>query len=120
MYVGLDRHSEASLLAALDDAGIKYDSFRPMPGRIMASGTMVEIAQVAGISGAVATVLVAWIKARASRRVILTIRGNQVVHLEGYSVQQVQDLLPAVNRLSAIDTQPVEQPSGATDDSGRK
>ena len=109
MRVDLSRNGEESFLSSLKAAGIPYETFSATPGQIMASGTMIAIAQTAAISGALATVLVAWIKARASRKIILTLEGHKVVHLEGYTVEQVQELLPLVDRLSAIDTQPAEQ-----------
>lgn len=108
MRVALFKDSQASFLQALDEAGISYEERRPIPGQIMASGSMVLIAQTAAITGSIATVLVAWIKARASRKIILTLQGNKVVHLEGYTIEQVRELLPLVDHMTAIDTQPAE------------
>ena len=80
-----------------------------MPGQVMASGSMVVVAQTAAIAGAIATVIVAWIKVGASRKIILTLQGNKVVHLEGYTIDQVRELLPLVDHMAAIDTHPAEQ-----------
>lgn len=108
MRVALFKDSHASFLNALDEAGISYEELKPMPGQVMAAGSMVVIAQTTAIAGSIATVLVAWIRSRASRKIILTLQDNRVVHLEGYSVEQVQQLLPLVNHVTAIDTQPAE------------
>jgi hypothetical protein len=113
MRVALFKDSEASFLQALEDADISYEKLSPPRDTVMAAGTMVVIAQTAAIAGSVATVLVAWVKARASRKVILTIQGNKVVHLEGYTVEQVKELLPLVAHMAAIDTQPAEQPNNS-------
>ena len=55
------------------------------------------------VAGSVAAVLVAWLKARASRKVILTLRDKRIVHIEGYSVEQVKELLPSVDHGTAFD-----------------
>jgi Effector Associated Constant Component 1 len=107
--VTLFKDSQESVLQALNEAGISYEELRPVPGQVRASGAMVVIAQTAAIAGSIATVLVAWIKARASRKIILTLHGHKVVHLEGYTVEQVRELLPLVDHMTAIDTQPAEQ-----------
>ena len=109
MRVALFKDSQASFLQALDEAGIPYEEVRFAPGQVMASGSMVLIAQTAAVAGSIATVLVAWIKARASRKIILTLQGNKIVHLETCTVDQVRELLPLVEQMTAIDTQPEEQ-----------
>ena len=109
MRIALFKDSQASFVQALDDAGVPYEEQQAPPGQAMASGAMIAIAQTAAIAGAVATVLVAWLKARSSRKVILTLHDKRIVHLEGYSVEQVQELLPLVDHGTAIDTQPAEQ-----------
>lgn len=80
----------------------------------MASATYVAIAQIAAVSGAVATVLVAWIKARASRKVILTLKDQKIVHLEGYSVKEVEALLKTTESVAVIDTKPIKNQSNQT------
>jgi hypothetical protein len=107
--VALFKDSEVSFLQALDEAGIVYERAQPHAGSAMAAGTLVTVAQTAAVAGPVAGVLVAWLKARASRKVILSLHGNKVVHLEGYSVQQVKELLPQVEHMSVVDTKPADK-----------
>ena len=109
MRVALFKDSQASFLKDLDDAGVTYEELGVSPGQVMASGTMIVIAQTAAIAGAMATVLVAWLKARASRKVVLTLHDKTIFHLEGYSVEQVRELLPLVDHGAVIDTKPAEQ-----------
>jgi len=113
LRIALFKDSQASFIQILDDVGVPYEELRAPPGQIMASGTMIVIAQTAAIAGAVATVLVAWLKARASRKVILTLHDKRIVHLEGYSVEQVRELLPLVDQGTAIDTRPAEKPDNS-------
>jgi hypothetical protein len=71
----------------------------------MASGALVTVAQTAAIAGAIASVLVAWIRARCSRKISLTLKDGTIVHLEGEPVDRVEELLPLVQRVDAIDTE---------------
>lgn len=109
MRIALFKDSHASFVQTLNDVGVPYEELEAQPGRIMASSTMIVIAQTAAIAGAVATVLVAWLKARASRKIILTLSDNKIVHLEGYSVEQVRELLPLVEHATVIDTKSAEK-----------
>ena len=109
MRVVLFKDSEATFLQALDNADIAYEKVLPRVGSVMAAGTLVTVAQTAAVAGPVAGVLVAWLRARASRKVILSLHGNKVVHLEGYSVQQVKELLPQVEHMSVVDTKPADR-----------
>ena len=77
----------------------------------MASATYVAIGQIAAVSGAVATVLIAWVKARASRKVILTLKDKNIVHLEGYSAKEVEALLKITESVTVIETTPTENQS---------
>lgn len=111
MRIALFKDSVASFLRALTAAGIPHEELRSEPGHVMAAGTLIAVAQTAAFAGPIATVLVTWLKGRASRKVILTLRNRTIVHLEGYSVDQVRELLPLVEHASVVDTEPSEQSS---------
>ena len=108
MRVALFKDSQASFTEALEDANIPYQELRPVPGQVMAAGTLITIALTTAITGPIATVLVAWLRARASRKVMLTLRDKAIIHLEGYSVEQVQQVLEVVEHATVIDTKPAE------------
>ncbi len=111
MRIALFKDSRASFLQDLSVAGIEFEESKPIPGRVMASATYVAIGQIAAVSGAVATVLIAWVKARASRKVILTLKDKNIVHLEGYSAKEVEALLKITESVTVIDTTPTENQS---------
>lgn len=112
MRIALFKDSRASFIHALDEASITYEELKGHPGKVMASGAMIAVAQTAAVAGPIAAVLIAWLKARASRKIILTLQDKRIVHLEGYSVEQVKELLPLVDHVTAIDTE--SHTSGAT------
>lgn len=104
LYLTVFKDSAPSFLQALSDGQIEHTTIDAKPGVVMASGTAVEIIQTVATSGAIATVLVAWLKARLSRKVILTTRDNEVIHIEGYSIKEIQTLLPLIKSGAVIDT----------------
>lgn len=112
MRIALFKDSRESFIQALDEAGVVYEELKVPPGQVMASGAMVAVAQTAAVAGPIAAVLVAWLKARGGRKVILTLHDKRIVHLEGYSVEQVKELLPLADHGTAIDTKPLA--GGAT------
>lgn len=109
MRVALFKDSQASFLQGLNEAGIPFEELKAASGSVMASGAMVIIAQTVAIAGAIAPVLVAWLKGRASRKIILTLQDRTIIHVEGYSLEQVRELIPLIASMTAIDTSPAEQ-----------
>lgn len=100
----LFKDSEESFLAALQENSVAYSPVHAYSGNVMASGTLISIVQAVASSTAVAAIVASWLKARASRKVIVTTEANQVVHLEGYSVSEVEKILAVAVRVSIIDT----------------
>ena len=114
----LFKDSKASFLSELDRSAIKYNPVEALSSGVMASGTLIAIAQAIASSTAVAAIVVAWLKARASRKIIVTTEANQVVHLEGYSIAEVEKILAIAARVAIIDTSngsQEETQSGASD-----
>lgn len=79
------------------------------PGTVMASGEVLEIVKaLAGLSLApsIAAVIVQWLKAKSSRKVILQTKDNQIIHLEGYSAKEVEKFIAQGKNISIIQTEP--------------
>lgn len=111
MRIALFKDSRVSFLQKLSEADISFEELRPMSGSIMASATYVAVAQTAAVASAVAAVLVTWLKARASRRVILTLKDKQIIQLDGYSVEEVKELLNMTEVATVIYTKPIDNES---------
>jgi len=104
----LFKDSEKSFIAALDAQGISHGRANIFSTEPQASG-VVEI--ITAISEAMpwntlSKVIVEWIKARKSRRVILTTEDNQIFYAEGYSANEVEKMLSKSINITAIDTKP--------------
>ena len=78
----------------------------------MNSGDVVEIlssAKAATPWAAIAAVLVAWLRTRASRKVIITHKNKQIFHAEGMSAEEIERLLPLCGNVVAMETKKPEQ-----------
>ena len=96
--------SHEPFVEMLKDNAIPYSQVQTFSASPMAAGEVIAIAQTIVSSGAVAAVLVAWLKGRATRKVIINTRSNDVIHLEGYSVKEVQTILASAGRVAVFDT----------------
>lgn len=80
----------------------------------MASGGTLELVQSVGNAAfwpSLATVVIAFINSRRGRKVIITTKDRTVVHAEGLSSSELEQVLQKAQNLTAIDpnkTQPIE------------
>ena len=112
--VHLFKDSFGPFLALLNENGIKYQMREVRAGVPMASGGTLELVQAVGNAAfwaSLATVIVAFINSRRSRKVIITTKDGTVVHAEGLSPPELEQVLQRAQSLTAIDpksTQPNE------------
>lgn len=92
-----------SLAEALSNAHIAYTQRNPAPGVVLNASPVIEIAQAVPWAAA-AAVWVAWLRGRASRKIIVTMKDQTIVHAEGLSVEEFEKLLPHAKNVSAVDT----------------
>jgi hypothetical protein len=89
----------------LKASNIEFIERLPASGAIIAAASTIEI--VSGIGAVltpIAAVLVSWIKSKSSRKVMITTKKNEVVHvIQGMSVDEVEQILETSNRLVVID-----------------
>ena len=111
MMISLLGVGSYTLLADFDAAGINYVRCYPEPGQIMNAGEWVEIAKVSVT--AIASVLVAWISARASRKVLIALPDKRTFAVEGRSVDEVERLLSLAMTITALET---KKPDSTKDD----
>lgn len=105
----LFKDSRASMLSLLDDNRISYATQRARPGAVLAGPPEVlELLPSAAMWGALATVICAFLKARHSRKVIITRADRTIIHAEGLTPAELERLLPLAQSITAIDTQPAD------------
>lgn len=109
----LFKESSASFTEALFDGGIEFSRRIQLSEVPATSGWIIEVfssVKEATPWGALAVVIVAWLRAKSSRKVIITTKDNTVVHAEGLSVEQVAKVLESAKNAAAIDIPPKDNP----------
>ncbi len=104
--VHLFKDGSKEFLEMLEASAIEYEKGSLfLPGPIVAAGDVVEIVKAVGgasIIPSLAAVIVQWLKNRGSRKVIVQTKSKEIIHLEGYSVGEVEKALEAAENFSVI------------------
>jgi hypothetical protein len=90
--ITLFRDSYEPFIALLQEGNIEFSERPPQVGVVMNSGLQIACVVTAGL----VRVILAYLKAQQSRKVIITTKGNAVVHFEAEGLSQ-----PALGRLIA-------------------
>lgn len=111
LQVHLFKTSFKPFLELLNEHDVKYQMQAHRSGPQAAASGVVEIVQALGsltIWPSLATVIVAFIKSRDTRKIIITTKDNTVVHAEGLSMKEIEQVLKHTKNMTVIDTQPSE------------
>ena len=104
--VHLFKESFGEILELLNEHDVKYRMREVRMNVPIASGATLEIIQAVGnvaMWGSLATVIVAYIKSRRGRKVIITTKDGTIVHAEGLSHSELNDLLEKASNLTVFD-----------------
>ena len=103
--MALFKDSRDPFISLLKEHGVAYEELMLKANVVMASGFMVEILQSsAPWAASLAAVIIAFLKNRRSRKVIITKADNTVIHCEGLSQNEIEHILLQSKSLFAIDT----------------
>jgi hypothetical protein len=98
------RESFGPIVQLLNEYHVRYSMQQTRSGVPMNSTQVIELLQSAALWSALAAVVVAFIKGRSSRKIIITTKENTVVHAEGLSVEELTEVLKQAKNLTAIET----------------
>lgn len=98
------RNSLGPIVELLDEHQVRYSMQQIPSGVPMNSSRVIELLQSAAMWSALAAVVVAFIKGRSSRKIIITTKENTVVHAEGLSIEELKEVLKQAKNLTAIET----------------
>ena len=90
----------------LNEHGVRYQMREARMGVPMASSGVIEIIQAVGVAsmwGGLAAALVAFIKSRTGRKVIVTTKDNTVIHAEGLTAAELERVLGMAANIAVID-----------------
>lgn len=97
------KDSYAAIAELLDSEEIAWSARKKQQGVITASSEVLEIVLNAGVWGAIATVLIKFIKARHGRRVQITTKNEDVIYAEGLTQKDLEAILQKADRIIAFD-----------------
>lgn len=103
LKIHLFKDSFDPMLELLNEHDIKYQMQGQRAGVISNSSMVVEIIQSPAAWGALATVLVAFLKYRSGRKVMITTKDNKIIHVEGLTAKELEKYLEEAKWLTAID-----------------
>lgn len=81
-----------------------------MPQGVQMSGLTVELVANATLWPSIAAVIIAWIRAKASRHVTITLDDDREIDIRGVDASEVIRLLTIASHVTALDTKPNEPP----------
>lgn len=101
--INVFKGSREPFLSLLREHGIEYEEHAPPIGVVFAAGEWVEVAKSTAVFGSLAAVVVAFLKHRHGRKVIITTKDNTVVHAEGLTHKELEKVLELASNVTAID-----------------
>ena len=107
------KDSAASFTEALKSSGIEFSRRIQLSEGPMNAGWVMDVYSTLKDPApwaALATVLIAWLKAKVNRKVIITTNDNEVIHTEGLSVAETIKILERAKNLTAIEVPPNDNP----------
>jgi hypothetical protein len=100
--ITLFKDSYEPFVALLQESGIEFSERPPQVGVAMNSGLEIGCVATAGL----VKVILAYLKTRQSRKLIITTKDNAVVHFqaEGLSPSELERLIPQARSMAVIET----------------
>lgn len=110
--VHLFKDSFKPFLLLLNEHKIQYRIQSQRSGIQAGPGGVLEIIQAVGaasIWASLASVIVAYINSQRSRKVIITMKDNTVVHAEGLTLKELEQVLGRTKSLTALDAKNADE-----------
>ena len=102
--VNVFKDSFKPIIELLNKNKIEYQMREERSGIFMASSSVIEIIVNASLWVSLASVIIAFIKAKNGREVTITTKDNQVIHATGLDSKQLENVLQNARNINAIDT----------------
>ena len=92
------------ILNLLNDNDVQYQMRENRSEMIQAASSgVIEVLTSAAMWGALATVIVTYIKSKSGRKIIITTKENEVIHAEGLTSKELENILDKAKSISAVD-----------------
>ncbi len=103
LHVHVFKDSFGPMIELLNAHDVKYQMREQRSGAVMAASGVIEVLQSPAMWAALAAVVVAFIRSRNGRKVIITTKDNEVIHAEGLNPKELEEILKKSKSLAAID-----------------
>ncbi len=104
LQVFLFKDSFGPFLSLLNENDVPYKMHAQRSAEPMACSELIEILKSDGLWGGLAAVIVAFLKYRNTRKVVITTNDNQVIHAENISKEELETILRNSKSIAAIET----------------
>lgn len=102
--VNVFKDSFEPMLGLLNDNNIQYQMQEQRFAIVMSASGVIEVIVNASLWVSLASVIIAFIKSKNSREVIITTKDNQIIHAKGLDSKQLEAVLQHAKNIAAIDT----------------
>jgi hypothetical protein len=102
--VHLFKDSFGPFLSLLNENKVPYRMREQRDGAVMASSGVIEVLLSPAVWGGLALVIVTFLKVSHGRKVIITTKDNKVIHAEGLTRKELEQVLEDAKKLAAIET----------------
>jgi hypothetical protein len=102
-HVHVFKDSFGPMIKLLNEHGVKYQMHETRSDAVLAASGIIELLQSAAMWGALATIVVTFIKSRTGRKVTITTKDNEVIHAEGLNHKELEEILKRSKSLVAIE-----------------
>jgi hypothetical protein len=102
-HVHMFRDSFAPMIDLLNEHHVKFQMRESRSGEVMAPTGVIELLQSTAMWGALATIVVTFIKRRIGRKVIITTKDMEDIQVEGLSPNELEEILERSMSLVAFD-----------------
>jgi hypothetical protein len=102
-HIHVFKDSFGPIIELLNERGVKYQIRETRSGAVMAASGIIEVLQSPATWGALAAVVIAFIKSRNGRKVTITTKDDQIIHAEGLNPNELEKILERSKSLIAID-----------------
>ncbi len=104
IQIHLFKDSFSPFLTLLNEKEVQYKMRAVRSAEPMACAEIIEILKTDGFWQGLAAVIVAFIKYRNSRKVIITTNDNKIIHAENLSKEELEKILKESKSVTAIES----------------
>ncbi|GEK71998.1 MULTISPECIES: hypothetical protein [Halomonas] len=103
LKVYLFKDSFRPIIELMGENGLSWSMKEQRSGVTMASSGVVEVVLNASMWVSMASVVIAFIRAKHGRKVIITMKDKRVIHAEGLTSKELECILQKADSITALD-----------------